>query len=639
MTDRARIVVVEDESIVAMDIKNRLTKLGYEVPAVADTGEGAIQKAQDTQPDLMLVDIVLKGEMDGIEAAEHIHKLIDVPVVYLTAHSDLNTLERAKLSKPYGYITKPFEERELHTNIEIALYKHQMEKRLKESERWLDTTLRSISDAVIATDEHGRIRFMNNMAETLTGWLEQDALGVHLDSVFTIVDEVNKKRRENPVKTVLRQGRIVRMVNQVLLIAKDGSEVPIDNSASPIKNETGQISGAVLIFRDLTERKRLLNQSLQSQKMEAIGRLAGGVSHDFNNILTIILGNADFALMEVDEDHPLVPTLQEIKNAGKHAASLTKQLLMFSRKGLLNPKPCNLNVIVTETESMLRRLIGEDIEFEVLLDEKLHRIDAAPGQIQQVIMNLAVNARDAMPKGGKLTIETKNKELDEIYMQNRDGAIAPGSYVMMAVSDDGMGMNNETLSHIFEPFFTTKSAGKGTGLGLATVYGIVKQSGGFIWVYSEPNRGTTFKVFFPRSALAAPATSPKPELAVSPEGCETILVVEDNDMLRGTARRLLEKCGYRILEAQNGKDALDVGRNFDEPIHVVLTDIVMPGMSGRELAERIQSLRPDIKIIFMSGYTDHAVINNDLAGRNVHFLQKPFSFDDMTGLVRKVLDA
>ena len=379
----------------------------------------------------------------------------------------------------------------------------------------------------------------------------------------------------------------------------------------------------------------------QAQKMEAVGRLAGGVAHDFNNLLMVMRGYGELLLNRLDANDPLRRNAEEIQKAAERATALTQQLLAFSRKQVLQPKVLDLNAVVTEVEKLLRRLIGEDIELAAVLDLALGRVKADPGQMEQIILNLAVNARDAMPRGGRLTLKTANVTLDQAYAYARQhvGA-APGPYVLLAVSDTGIGMDAETRSHIFEPFFTTKGAGKGTGLGLSTVYGIVKQSGGTLWVESAPGRGTTFEIYLPLVEEVAAGGELHPALpAPTPGGTETILVVEDEMSVRKLAAEFLGSNGYTVLEAQDGGEALQVCEEHRAPIHLLLTDVVMPGMSGWELAERLAGARPEMKVTYMSGYTDDAIVQHGVLEEGTAFLQKPFSLDALARTVREVLEA
>ncbi|MGA8438017.1 MAG: ATP-binding protein [Candidatus Sulfotelmatobacter sp.] len=394
-----------------------------------------------------------------------------------------------------------------------------------------------------------------------------------------------------------------------------------------------------LFAEDVTERRALEEQLRQSQKMEAVGRLAGGIAHDFNNLLMVISGYSEFLLDRVGPDPALRAPAQEIAGAAQRASSLTRQLLAFSRKQMMAPKILDLNEVVTENLKMLTRVIGEDIDLVMIPEAKLGAVRADAGQIDQVIMNLAVNARDAMPSGGKLTIETSNVSLDEEYSRFH-APLRPGDYVMLTISDTGMGMDSETQSHIFEPFFTTKGP-KGTGLGLSTVYGIVKQSGGYIWVYSESGKGTTFKIYLPRvpGRAESHAVVSTAESAVTEPGTETILLVEDETNLRYLARQFLEKQGYRVIEAADGAVAMQIAVAHEGVIHLLLTDVIMPGMNGRELAQRISEIRPNTKVLYMSGYTENVIGHNGTLDAGVRLLQKPFTLRELKSKVREVLDS
>jgi PAS domain S-box-containing protein len=406
-----------------------------------------------------------------------------------------------------------------------------------------------------------------------------------------------------------------------------------------------QIAGAIANAQLFSERKRaeeersaLQEQLRQSQKMEAVGKLAGGVAHDFNNLLTVIHGYSELLLNSLDQNSRLRQDVLEIMNASERASSLTRQLLAFSRKQVLQPKVLDLNAHVSNMDKMLRRTIGEDIELVSLLAENLGRIKADPGQIEQVILNLVVNAKDAMPNGGKLTIETANVVLDESIAHSRIG-VTPGRYVMLSMSDTGSGMTPEVKERIFEPFFTTKEKGKGTGLGLSTVYGIIQQSGGNIWVYSEPGVGTTFKIYLPTIEEGKESLRPASIPAKSTQGFETILLVEDEEMVRKLASTVLQKNGYTVLEASNGEEALRIVQEQNgNPIHLMVTDVVMPGMSGRQLADRLLPLRPEMRVLYMSGYTDDAIVHHGVLDPGIAYIQKPFAPDAFASKVRQILD-
>ena len=385
------------------------------------------------------------------------------------------------------------------------------------------------------------------------------------------------------------------------------------------------------------ERKRAEDTLRQFQKLDAIGRLAGGMAHDFNNHLGIIIGYSERLLERLGSNDPLRKNAGMIKEAALRAASLTRQLLAFSRRQVFESRVLDLNAVVSELGNMLRPLIGEDIELVTSLNPALGKVRADPAQIDQIIMNLAVNARDAMPQGGRLTIETTNVELDESYT-SKHVTVQPGPYVMLAVSDTGIGMDKETQARIFEPFFTTKEKGKGTGLGLAMVYGIVKQSGGYIWAYSEPGQGTTFKIYLPRVEAGIREAEAERASPSASKGEETVLVVEDEGMLRELSCEFLQSGGYTVLEAGNGAEAIEISKRHQGPIHLLMTDVVMPGMSGRELAQRLPDHRPGMKVLYVSGYTDDTVLRNGLLEPGTAFLQKPFTRDSLVHKVRDVLD-
>ena len=392
------------------------------------------------------------------------------------------------------------------------------------------------------------------------------------------------------------------------------------------------------LVMDVTERRRLEDQLLQSQKLEAIGRLAGGVAHDFNNLLTGILGYANFALKSLPENHGSRTDIMEIERAGTRAAALTGQLLAYARRQMIAPKIVSLNELVTNMENLLRRLIGEDVDLETRCASELWPAQIDPGQFEQVIINLAVNARDAMPRGGRLTIETSNCTLDDTYVSQHP-EVLPGEYVMLAVADTGMGIDSATQVRIFEPFFTTKEQGKGTGLGLAVCYGIVRQANGHLWVYSERGRGTTFKVLLPRAvedqeALAAP----KPVEQLSSTGSETIMIVEDEPVVRRLTVRALAERGYHLLEAEDGESALAVAREHKGELQLLITDVVMPGMNGKELADRLTAERPDLRVLYISGYAEHAVVRQGVLVEGIAFLSKPFDLSELARTVREVLD-
>ncbi len=420
-------------------------------------------------------------------------------------------------------------------------------------------------------------------------------------------------------------------------IQRPEGRIPLWVSAAPVRDTNGEVQFAIAVFRDVTEQRKLEGQLRQAQRMEAVGQLAGGVAHDFNNLLTAILGFADFALQELRPEERAYKDLQQVLAAARRAEALTRQLLAFSRKQIIAPKVLNFTEQVSEMDRMLRRILGEDIEFATLLADDLWNTKVDPGALEQVVVNLAVNSRDAMPTGGKLTIETVNVRLDGDYGSKRGVEVPPGEYVCLNVSDTGSGMDADTRRKIFEPFFTTKDEGKGTGLGLATCYGIVKQAGGYIWVYSEVGKGTTFKVYLPRVQEPQQSAADRPLSLAPPTGNETILVAEDDEQLRCSAVRALKNQGYEVLEAANGGEALLLAENAGA-IDLLLTDVVMPRISGKLLADRLASQHPQMRVLFMSGYTDNSIVHHGVLDEGIAFLHKPFSPAELARRVRTVLD-
>jgi signal transduction histidine kinase len=453
----------------------------------------------------------------------------------------------------------------------------------------------------------------------------QRATGMPLDDVFQLVDKQSAEQH-------------VKAPSDLILRSQDGTFRQIELSAAPIRDDANQTTGSVLVFRDVTEGRLLQEQFRQAQKMEGIGRLAGGVAHDFNNMLTVILGYCEFAFKKAAGNQSLRDDLDQVKQAGERATVLVSQLLAFSRKQVLQPRVLDLNQVVTSSERMLQRLIGEDVNLVSNTRSGLGHVLADPGQIEQIILNLVVNARDAMAHGGRLTIETANVELDENYTRTH-AEVVPGRYVLLAVSDTGHGMDADTQARIFEPFFTTKELGKGTGLGLSTVFGIVKQSGGHIWVYSEPEQGTTFKIYLPRVDEDVSVAGGEIEAGSSLKGSETILLVEDDEMVREFARAALQSYGYAVLPAGGAADALEFSKQHTGLINLLVTDLVMPGITGTKLSEHLTALRAEMKVLYVSGYTDNAIVHHGILDPATAFLQKPFTPDALARKVREVLES
>ncbi len=525
-------------------------------------------------------------------------------------------------------------------DMALAVAREQTEA-LRTSEAFLRKVLDTVPSPIFVKDWDGRY--------TLANQALADAYKTTIDNLIGKTDR-DFNFTEDDVTRFLQQDRQVMLTMQKHFIREEPVINPPTNEVTwfqktkvPLLSADGQCRGILGVVSEITEHKRAEEalkhseaQFLQAQKLEVVGRLAGGIAHDFNNLLTAIIGYSDLSLRRLRPDDPLRSNLEEIKAASERAASLTRQLLAFSRKQVMQPTVFDLNSVVANTEKLLRQMIGEDIQLKTILQPYLGNVKADPGQIEQVIMNLVVNARDAMPSVGKLTIETANADLDEIYAQ-KHFSIMPGAYVTLAVSDNGIGMDEETQQHIFEPFFTTKETGKGTGLGLSTVYGIVEQSEGKILLYSEVGNGTMFKVYLPRVHEDVQESQPVDEVADLPTGTETILLVEDAEIVRNLARKVLETCGYRVLEANGPGAALRICGEHQDAIDLLLTDVVMPEMSGRELANRLAPMRPEMQVLYMSGYTEDTIIHHGVLQEGINFIQKPFGPGPLARKVREVL--
>lgn len=513
------------------------------------------------------------------------------------------------------------------TIVGAAAITRDISDRKKAEERFYKAFNANPEPITIATLSDGRFIDVNESFLRVTGCCREEVIGrTSLEMKFW----ERAEDRAALIKALEQHGSVRGL--EITFLTKSGEQRKGLNSAEII-----EIAGEkciIAIFRDMTEQKVLEKQLRQAQRMEAIGQLSGGIAHDFNNLLSVILGHGELLEEQFAQCDSSSKSVQEIKKAGTHAASLVRQLLAFSRQQVMEPRVLDLNAVIIDVEKMLRRLIGEDIELGTALHPQLGCIKADQGQIQQVIINIVVNARDAMPKGGKLAIKTSNVEIDENYAKHHPPQV-PGPYALLEISDTGIGMEPEVQAHIFEPFFTTKEVGKGTGLGLSTVYGVVKQSGGYIWVYSEPGHGTTFKIYLPRTAEAHLPGKPAPGLAESLRGRETILLVEDANPLRDLVHNLLTDSGYTVLEAKCPDDAILLARQHRFPIHLLLSDVIMPGMNGPELAEALVQTRPGMKVVYMSGYTgfrDQGLIASDAT-----VLSKPFTRDTLLRKLREVL--
>ncbi len=669
---QGNLLVVDDDPKIREMISFRLKREGHSVIAAA-SGQEALDCIQSGKLDLVLLDNYLP-EITGLEVLKIIrekHSVTQLPVIMVTGKSQSEDIVEALGLGANDYVTKPIDfpvalariqtqlslkraeealrkvSEELEHRVEVrtaelvrsneALQseiadRKRVQEALRSSEDRYRDLIENANDIIYTHDLNGNLLSVNKAAELAMGYQRPELLKMN------IAQWVSPSQQESVRKEVrLQVQRLEQKASYPLeVITKDGRELTLDVSARLIYREGIPIA-VEGIARDVTDRILLEERLQHSQKMEAVGRLAGGIAHDFNNLLTAITGYSELLLSRADALGPLRRYLDEILRAGRSSESLTRQLLAFSRRQVLQPKVLDLNSVVGNIHKILRRLIGEDIELVTVFGMELGRIKADPGQLQQVILNLAVNARDAMPQGGKLVIETGNVELNEEEARRRVTQL--GHYVMLTVRDTGCGMEAETISHIFEPFYTTKEQGKGTGLGLSTVYGIVKQSDGSIWVSSQPGQGTVFQIYFPQVEEPLEAAEPVRSTTRTAGGTETVLLVEDEELVRNLVRDILKQNGYSVLEAHHGTEALRLALQYSGPIHLLLTDVVMPQMGGRVLAQRLKSFRPTIRVLYISGYVDDATIQEGISNPGTSFIQKPFTVDTLSHKVRELLDS
>ena len=688
MNDKATILVVDDTPELLSFVAGRLRAAGYNVRP-ADSGELALVAVAENLPDLILLDVRMKG-MDGLEVCRRLKAAAEtrnIPVILMSGFAEVGEWVEGFELGAADYINKPFQTAELLARVrthlslgwamrsleektttlrqaneqlqaEIVARQHiedELRRSLERTERSRRALLSALEDqkradsemlasemryrrlfeaaqdGILILDAHtGRVVDVNPFLAKLLGYSHDEFLGKGIWELGPFKDIVASKEAFGE----LQEKKYIRY-DALPLETRDGRQIAVEF----VSNEysAGLIRVVQCNIRDITERRKLEEQLQASQKMEAIGSLAGGVAHDFNNLLCVLLSYTDFALSALRDGDPIRDDLLAVKRAGERAATLTRQLLAFSRKQVLQPVPLILNDVASAMERMLRRIVGEDIEYEQVLASDIGVVRADQGQIEQVLMNLVVNARDAMPEGGKLTIATSNVEIDAESAGLQQG-MNPGAYVQIVVTDTGSGIDQQTKARMFEPFFTTKDKGKGTGLGLSTVYGIVKQSGGGIWVESEVGKGATFRICLPRD-LGGAATVAK---SVASErygaGTETILLVEDEEELRRVAQRSLQAAGYSVLSAADGEEALRISADYAGDIHMLLTDVVMPHMGGRVLAQQLGKTRPATVVLYMSGYTDDAILHHGLLEAGIHLLGKPFTSTGLAHKVREVLD-
>ncbi|HJQ68176.1 MAG TPA: response regulator [Blastocatellia bacterium] len=639
MASELRLLILEDKPHDAELDVAVLEDAGYRCKwDRVDTREEFIKRLDRPDFEIVLCDFSLPS-FDGLAALElFTARNLDIPFIFVSGTLGEDIAIECLKAGATDYVVKshlsrlgPVVARALRERNEQSKHK-QAALALRESEERLQAILDNSPALIYTRDKDLRFTFVNRRFETLFGVKKESMKNKTAHELFA---------REVADILISHCGEVLsekapREFEEV--IPHEDAPHTYVTIRFPLYDSEHALSGLCSISTDVTESKVLEEQLRQAQKMEAIGRLAGGVAHDFNNLLTAIIGYSQIVLASLGPNDMLRKEVEEIQKAGKRASALTSQLLAFSRRQVLQPSVIDLNVVVGNTTKMLRRLIGEDIHLETILSPELGRVKIDPGQIEQVIMNLAVNARDAMPAGGKLTIETNNAPLDEAYVREHI-TVEPGRYVMLAVTDTGLGMNSETRSHIFEPFFTTKEKGMGTGLGLSMVYGIVKQSGGNIWVYSEPGQGTTFRIYLPQVEEAEEAASQLDDAEYLPRGTETVLLVEDEQAVRDLSARILRELGYTVFEASNGEEALAISNERAHgEIQLLLTDVVMPQMSGKLLTDLVKAARPGIRILFSSGYTDNALVHHGSLAPGTAFLQKPFSPGALARKVREVLD-
>ena len=579
------------------------------------------------------------GDAEAVHfVAAFLHAGVSVPFILLTQDADETKVAEIIGSGTWNCVAKSqLDGATLIRTMQNTLAMHSVQQEqhtAEESLRKLSQVVEQSADTVIVTDRHGTIEYVNPAFEVLTGYQRQEVCGQTPRLLKS--GEQGPEIYQEMWKAILA-GDVFRgiLVNR----KKNGELYYVEESICPVRDSSGQVTHFVANGRDLTERLRLEAQLLQSQKMDAIGKLAGGVAHDFNNLLTIITSYAELALDSVPQNSPLESKIQEILLAARRAAELTRQLLAFSRKQPQALRVADLNPVIARIANTLPRLIGEDIQFTFSPGDGLGRVRVDPLQIEQILMNLAANARDAMPQGGSLRIETSNVRLDDDYVDRKRAVIPLGRYALITVSDDGTGIPPQHLPHIFEPFYTTKPLGQGTGLGLATVYGIVKQNKGFIWAYSEPTMGTVFKIYLPCvEERHSPHKFQELKAESAPRGSETVLLVEDEQAVRRATAEFLTLQGYTVLEAKDGVHALSVAKNHGSTIHLLISDVVMPNMSGGQLAKELSHLRPGTKLLFVSGYAGKTVLDHKVVDLETNFLQKPYTLKQLSIKIRTALN-
>jgi len=633
----SKILIVDDEAYVSTQLEERLTSMGYEVVGIASSGEAAIDMAKSLHPDLVLMDIVMPGKFDGIAAAEMIKEEQDIPVIFVTAYAEDQFIERAKHVEPFGYIVKPFQEREIKASIEVALYKKGMERRLYESEKRYRLLVSNIPSIVFTGYKDWSVDFIDSKIETLTGYAMEDFNSRRLKWIDIVVKDDIERIKEiftealKTDKTYMREYRIKSRKGEIIWIQQRGQIICDD------QGEVLCVSGVLFDISDRMraqeEKKKLEARLQQVQRMEAIGTLAGGVAHEFNNLLMSIQGNASLMLLDTDTSHPHRERLDNIERSVKGGADLTRQILGFALGGKYEVRLTDLNELISRTSSLFERT-KKEIKIYREYQKDIWMVEVDQGQIEQVLLNLSFNAGQAMPGGGSLYLETQNLALDENYVKPFN--TEPGNYVKISITDTGVGMDEATKQRVFEPFFTTKEMGRGSGLGLASVYGIVKNHGGMINVYSEEGMGTTFNIYL--RASRKELTEEKGVAEEPLKGSETILLVDDEDTIIDVGQQMLKALGYTVLVARNGKEAIEVYEKKKDKIDMVILDMVMPDMGGGKTYDKMKGIYPGIKALLSSGYSINGEATEILERGCSGFIQKPFNMRQLSQKIREILD-
>lgn len=651
-------LIVEDEAFVALDLQDILQRLGHDVIGIAVSGEDAVKSVTQNPPDLILMDVSLAGELSGIEAVLQIRQTYEMPIIYITAYSDDATIGPMKKTEPFEYLLKPFNEQVLRVTIEFALHKAAVRKEQITSERLLATTLRSIGDAVITTDQQGHVLFLNPVAEELTGWTMTEATGLHLDSVFHIVNEQTRQPAFDPVKAVLETGKNSHLANNTLLISRDGTEYPIEDSAAPIMDDNDTIFGVVLVFRDVTKRQQSELWLRQAQKLDSLGLLAGGIAHDFNNILGTISINTSMLREKGTQSPQNMRIIERIQRASEQAAELTAQLLSYAGGQPLNIEVLELNEIIDSTLDLVSPSQPDEVEVVRAFCNEPLPILAERSQIQQVILNLIINSFDAMKEsdnGGTLALNTTRRFVSQTefdaYLSK--STLVEGDYAELTISDTGAGIDKATLAQIFDPFFSTKPTG--SGLGLAATLGIVYQCNGGLSVQSQVDIGTSFTILLPCQTDGMTLRNEDHQSSNREEGSDasgntnvhadqeerrmTILLADDQADILDTLNDVLIAEGYQTLLASDGTEALKLFEAHIEQIALVVLDIRMPTMNGTDALLSMHKHNPNLRAILMTGHADVTTLQSYHEFlTDVPILQKPFSFNQVIQLVRTELE-